>query len=417
MRPTLILEVSYEDPADDPIWVDESSYLRRPWNTNRGRSTELDKQEPGTASFTLDNRTGRFDPWNASGAHFPNVIPMRRIRLSTNQDSGAVPFTTRVSSVRSTHVLRGGTVDLYLFTGFIESWSQTWMAYNGDSNVTIRCVDGFAVFNLAVFMWGYRYDAGTGIFACGTDASDIVPDTGPPFIPDDLTGARINRVLDCIGWPTADRTIDEGTITVAGNLGGANLRTNQVALSHLQQIADTEGGLLFIDAGGMVRFIDAAHLPDSPDASEVYGGQTGEIGYSDISTAPSDTSRLWNVTTVGGQTTVAASDATSQAHYYERPFTIQVLDTGSFADLNTRRDALLARYKDAIPRVDGLVLRPTHQSDWFHILMHELGDFIHVMKRPPGADVIEEDLRIEGISISSGTDTNTTPTVTFKLSS
>jgi hypothetical protein len=246
-----------------------------------------------------------------------------------------------------------------------------------------------------------------------------VPDVGPPYIPDDLTGTRINRVLDCIDWPTDDRDIDAGTITILGNLGGTNLRTNEAALNHLQQIAATEGGLMFMDAQGNLRFIDADHLPDVPGVSEVYGGSAGEIGYSDITTSPFDISRLWNevtVTTVGGQTTSAASDATSQGHYYERPFSVQVLDPGLFADLNTRRDALLARYKDPKFRIDGLILRCTDEADWWHVLTHELGDIIRVKKRPAGADVITQDPRIEGISISSGTDTNTTPTVSWKLS-
>lgn len=109
--PTVFVEAAF---ASDPntagrVWTDITNYVAgRPsttfLNIERGRTFELDRVDAGTAQFSLDNRTGRFDPANSASPYFPGVKPMRPFRVQA---------------------LWAGT--LYdLFTGFVERWPQSW---------------------------------------------------------------------------------------------------------------------------------------------------------------------------------------------------------------------------------------------------------------------------------------------------
>lgn len=77
---TLMLEVAFNPPSEAPTWTDISSYLRS-FQTRRGRGDELDTFSAGTASFVLDNRDRRFDPVHTGSPYYPNVLPMRRVRI------------------------------------------------------------------------------------------------------------------------------------------------------------------------------------------------------------------------------------------------------------------------------------------------------------------------------------------------
>lgn len=395
--PTARLELDLTDPHSTFAGQVETSYLRR-FSVARGRSSELDQQQAGRAMIVLDNRDGSFDPVNASGRNYPNLLPMRRVRISVDVGSGPSAFTARLSSVRSTHVLRGGpTTTFTLFTGFVTSWHQEWDPSNGDALCVIDAIDGFTVLAMADFIWGYRRDS-FGDFICGLGTGDVVPAIGPPFVPDDLAGDRIERVLDCIDW-SPERALDAGTVTILGNNGSDNYQVNEGALQHLLKIADTEGGWLFMDGLGQLRFIDADH-DTSLDEFDVYGGQGTEHPYLDIS-APFDDSRLWNEITVESPAvTHTASDEASIKHYFSRPKTIDLLPAAG-AVLDARADEFLARYKNPTLRL--LPLRVTADDDagWRRLLSKELVDKIRVRKRPAGADMVEQDCRIEGISIDS----------------
>lgn len=106
-------------------WTDVSAYVRSV-STNRGRSTELDSFQAGSASITLSNADRRFDPEHASGPYFGSLTPLRPIRIRAQYGAGA---TTN------------------LFFGWIDQWPQS---YNNptDATVTITASDGFKVLNL-----------------------------------------------------------------------------------------------------------------------------------------------------------------------------------------------------------------------------------------------------------------------------
>ncbi len=68
----------------------------------------------------------------------------------------------------------------------------------------------------------------------------------------ELSGARINRLLDSINWPADQRSIDAGVET----LQSTNLSANTLTEAYLT--ADSEGGELFADGSGNLVFWDRA---------------------------------------------------------------------------------------------------------------------------------------------------------------
>jgi hypothetical protein len=126
VRPSAVCEIAFAtDPGATPTWVDVSQWLME-FTVERGRQQELNRVEAGTARIVLDNQDRRFDPSNAASPYAPNVVPMRRVRLSALYNS----------------------VTYRLFSGYVETWPPE---YPGplDSNVEVQATDAFKVFNLA----------------------------------------------------------------------------------------------------------------------------------------------------------------------------------------------------------------------------------------------------------------------------
>ena len=74
-------------PASDistVSWTDVTSYMRLQdgISLSRGRQDETQQVGAGTATFSFNNRDGRFTPGDTSGAYYPNVKLRRPIRLS-----------------------------------------------------------------------------------------------------------------------------------------------------------------------------------------------------------------------------------------------------------------------------------------------------------------------------------------------
>jgi hypothetical protein len=204
--PTFALEVAFAtDPfAVTPTWADVTAYLQRA-DTSRGRQFELDQVEAGTLKAVLDNADRRFEPQYASSPYYPNVEPVRKIRLSAT--IGGTPY--------------------YLFTGFVERWPVDWS--QNASTVEVTATDGFEALNSFQLVASY---------------------------PQELAGARINRVLDDVGWPAADRAIDAGQSLLAAVTFAEE--DEQGALGHIQDATLSDGptASFFIDGRGYAVFHD-----------------------------------------------------------------------------------------------------------------------------------------------------------------
>lgn len=104
-EPTVKVEVAFASApgAASPTWTDVSAYLVSGKST-RGRQRELDRFQAGALELVLRNEDRRFDPLYTSGAYYPNVKPMKRVRVTPNW----------------------ATTDYPLFDGYIDSWDQAY---------------------------------------------------------------------------------------------------------------------------------------------------------------------------------------------------------------------------------------------------------------------------------------------------
>ena len=250
-----------------------------------------------------------------------------------------------------------------------------------------------AVYGLAV----YTSDLGA------TPVSDhyIAGLTGWGHPVGDRAGTRIGRILDAIGWPSADRSLSTGA-TVLGEWQSASS-----PLAACQAIADTEQGLFFIAGDGKVTLRDRQWITtnsSSITSQATLGDGSGETPYFDIEIDGNHVEWVRNVVTVsyaGGQVTV--SDSTSTAAYGEQS------DSAS-ASLLPAAGGYLARQlgayrlrlrKDPKTRIPMVKVKP-RTSTATHLptlLGLELGERVTVTRRPSGGTgTFSQACTVQGIS-------------------
>lgn len=200
---------------DDPVKgvLDNSTYLLsgdllvdltrwvRSISVRRGRSRTLERYVTGQCEIIFDNTDRLFDPLMTGGPFYGQLVPGKQVRISYD--------------------------DYPVFTGNTSDWNYDY-ALPRDATATVQGLDGFAVF-----------------------AAQFVPEQ---TMTQQLVGARIEKVLDDIGWPSEQRSIDTGTASV-----GADLITPDTnALSYMQKVEQSQFGLLFMSKDGLVRFEDSS---------------------------------------------------------------------------------------------------------------------------------------------------------------
>jgi len=345
--PVYTCEIAFAtDPGDTPTWTDVSEFHRSTTIT-RGRNHELDRVEAGKAKIRLRNVDGRFDPTNLASPYSPNVRPMRRVRI------------------RATW--QGVTYDR--FNGYIEDWPQAWtQGPAGDAWVELHAVDAFKVLALANVNTVRSAEA---------------------------SGTRVGAILNAIGWPAADRAIDTGLSTVQ-----AVTYADERALTALQLVEVTEGGILFVSRDGKITFLDRTKpvTVALDDVNLTWGDSGLEKDYVDLSTSFDD-SQIWNEVKVTAPSNPdgTASDATSQARYFKRTRVESTIHQDA-NEQQSKAEYLVARFGEPALRVTGLNLGSARGQDeqWPHILPRELHDKVRARKRPVGGGTISQDSFIEG---------------------
>lgn len=170
-------------------------------NIKRGRDLTQDRFNAGTATVRVIDPDGSWNPQNSASPYFGLLQPLRKLIVTATYNS--IPYP--------------------LFAGYTLSYAYTYPQDEGFGYVDIQCTDAFTLFN----------------------KSAITNVTGSNN--GDTTGQRINQILDEIGFPGGQRTIDTGDITVQDDPG--TLRT---VLQALQDVEFTEYGAVYIDARGEV---------------------------------------------------------------------------------------------------------------------------------------------------------------------
>jgi hypothetical protein len=350
-RPSITVQIAFaSNPLATPVWTDVTSYVRadRPISIRRGRQQALSRIEAGTCSLTLNNLDRRFDPTNNSSPYAPNVVPNRRMRIRATWNS----------------------VTYDLFTGFIDEWPPAWPLTN-DSSVTIRATDAFKPFA----------------------RKKVTLSRGAEY-----SNWRIVAMLDAFGWPAGDRSIANGQSLIQA----VSLDKTPI-LQHLQDVATSENGQVFVDGSGRVVFQDRHWRltnPAATTAQAIFGDSGTELPYTDL--RPSyDESELYNeilVTRVGG-TTQSAVDTASQDAYLpltlERSGLLMTTDNEAFDAANW----LLRRYKAPALRFKAMTVDgQANDAIWPHALGRTISDRITVRRRPPGGGLlIAQDCLIEAM--------------------
>jgi hypothetical protein len=174
--------------------------------TSRGRNALADQFQTGQLTLRIVDQNGNFNPSNPSGPYYELLTPMKKVQISATY--GATTYS--------------------IFSGFITSYVNTQpkdateVAYT-----TIQAVDAFRLVQNAQISTVAGATAG------------------------DLSGTRINQILDQIDWPATMRDIDAGLTTMQADPG-----TARTSLSALETVATSEYGSLYVNTDGEFVFQD-----------------------------------------------------------------------------------------------------------------------------------------------------------------
>jgi hypothetical protein len=192
--PTLLFQLSTSPPSGAPSWQDVTPYLVA-GSFKRGRSFELDRVEAGTAEFRVLNIDRRFDPIYSGSPYYPNLVPLRRVRLLAEWNG----------------------LNYALWDGYIESIQQEWPSKSGPAAfATLKCTDAFEIMARRILTPStYALTTSTGVV--NGDLTYTARGSQP------LVGAAGGGAFG-YGWARGGQIHDGGItpLTVAYVSGGSN---------------------------------------------------------------------------------------------------------------------------------------------------------------------------------------------------
>ncbi|MFG3439941.1 hypothetical protein ACGF0J_22060 [Nonomuraea sp. NPDC047897] len=339
-------------------WTDVTPWAKHGITTRRGSSrveSPVIRYDAGTASCTLDNSGRRFDPTNLAGPHV----------------SGGKSRVTAMKPIRYRATWNGTTYDLW--RGFIDEWDVDHVA-DIYSEVQVTATDGFKVLR-------NRKRAAVAPAGAGENS-----------------GARVSRILDSAGWPTADRVIATGNSTLQATILEGD------ALAELQAVAESEIGELYIDAAGRVVFRNrqAVILESRSNSVQATFGAGGSFTPARAKLVTDDAT-LWNeirATREGGGEQLAG-DAASQAEFLIKTYPAPGLLLETDTAVAGYASWILYVSKEPEVRFDTIEIHAHADPDnlFPQVLGREIGDRIRIIRQPSGGgDPITRDCFIRGIS-------------------
>jgi len=317
----------------------------------RGRNRITSKFEAGTANVTLYDQNGDWNPTNSNGAYYPNLVPLRQIII----------YATYANN------------NYFLFSGFITNYDTGFKQGNEElSTVTLKCVDGFKLL------------AGSAI--------DTVAGSGVQ-----LSGARVNAILDEIEWPISMRNVDTGDSTLQADPG-----TARTALEALFVVEQSEFGGIFVDANGKVDFVSRNNLITIP-AFPVYefNDQGTDISYTNATVSYDDTTLINDVT-------ITRLSGTAQNAFDQDSIDTFFLHSGTRSDILVQTDdealnqakGILATRKEPEVRIDSIELNLYDDANPNKPLAGvdiELLDGVTVTKTTPGSSSVVQSSLVNAI--------------------
>lgn len=274
----------------------------------RGRNPLANQFQTGQLTMKINDQNGDFNPQNASGPYYNLLSPMRKVSISATYAGVNYP----------------------LFSGYITSYVTTTPKYTGDIvYTTITAVDGFRLMQNAQITSVASSPAGQ------------------------LSGARINALLDQISWPSSMRSISAGSTTMQADPG-----TARTSLTALQTIETSEYGAFYVAPNGNAVFKSRQETVKSVSKTPVVYSDAGAgLRYFNVVWVFNDVLvfNSGSATRTGGVAQTSTNSA-SIAKYFTHSYTATGLMMETDAVAKDYIGAFIASNQETTSRVDALTL-------------------------------------------------------------
>jgi len=324
-------------------------------DTRRGRNAQADQFQTGQLTLRIVDQNGDFNPQNTASPYYGLLDPMRKVQISATYLSVEYP----------------------IFSGFITSYSTTTPKFTGDIvYTTITAVDAFRLAQNAQI--------------------STVTDSGAG----QLSGTRINKILDQIGWANSERDIDPGQTTLIADPG-----TPRTSLEAMQTVELSEYGSLYVDASGRFVFQDRNFTTASVSGTPVVFNDNGsDIGYFNAVWVLNDV-LIYNsaqITRSGG-TTQSASNQASIDKYFIHSYNQQNLLMDSDQNALDYARAYVASRSETTTRCDAITLdlyTDNYNAGIIAALDLEFFDPVTITTTQPGSSTLTKTLQVFGVAHS-----------------
>jgi hypothetical protein len=338
------------------VIVDVSSQINR-IETNRGRTALSDQFQTGSLTLRIVDQNGDFNPQNPSSPYYTLLTPMKKVQITATYSGTTYP----------------------IFSGFITSYVTTYpdnSSFDDVAITTIQAVDAFRLAQLAQISTVTGASAG------------------------DLSGTRINQILDEIDWPASQRDIDAGLTTLQADPG-----TNRTALQALQIATESEYGAIYVDADNNFVFQDRGVTAGSIGGTPTVFADDGTgIDYFDATWILNDV-LVFNkatITRVGGSPQVALNQASIDKYFLHSYFLDNLLMETDAVALDYAQAYVASRQETSI-RCDAIVLdlyTDNYNSGIIAALDLDFFDPITVLTTQPGGSTLDKTLQIFGVRMA-----------------
>jgi len=321
--------------------------------TSRGRNALADQFQTGQLTLRIVDQNGDFNPTNPSGPYYELLTPMKKVQISATY--GATTYS--------------------LFSGFITSYVNTQpkdateVAYT-----TITAVDAFRLASNAQISTVTGASAGN------------------------LSGTRINQILDQIDWPATMRDVDAGLTTMQADPG-----TARTSLDAMTTVATSEYGALYVNTDGEFVFQDRAVTAGSIGGTVTTFNDNGTgIAYANAMWKLDD-DLIFNsaqISRTGGSPQTAINQA-SIDKYFIHSYNLQDLLMQTDAVALDYAKAYVASRAETQVRCDGIELdlyTDNYNTGIIAALELDFFDPIRIVTTQPGGSTLDNTLQIFGVA-------------------
>jgi len=320
--------------------------------TQRGRNALVDQFQTGTLSLRIIDQNGDFNPQNPASPYYELLTPMKKVQITATYSGVTYP----------------------LFAGFITSYVTTQPREATEvTYTTITAVDAFRLAQNAQISTVTGASAGN------------------------LSGTRINQILDEIDWPATMRDIDAGLTTMQADPG-----TNRTALQAMQTVSDSEYGSLYVDAAGSFTFQDRQVTTASIASTPTLFADNGTgISYVNANWILNDV-LVFNKATIsmaGGSPQVATNQPSIDKYFLHSYYLDNLLMQTDAVALDYARAYVASRAETSI-RCEAIELdlyTPDYNAGIIAGLDLDFFDPITVITTQPGGSTLEKTLQIFGV--------------------